>query len=86
MSVFRCYSQKMPGFDVEAQGLCKALQEQLGVPVITLSAGSKGVFDEKFYGSMELLGKDCSLNFEQYHDFYRDNYTVRSADNIKPYN
>ena len=34
-----------------------ALQEQLGVPVITLSAGSKGVFDEKFYGSMALLGK-----------------------------
>ena len=31
MSVFRCYSQKMPGFDVEAQGLCKALQEQLGI-------------------------------------------------------
>ena len=34
-----------------------ALQEQLGVPVITLGAGSKGVFDEKFSGSMELLGK-----------------------------
>ena len=34
-----------------------ALQEQLGVPVITLSAGSKGVFDEKFYNSMTLLGK-----------------------------
>ena len=34
-----------------------ALQEQLGVPVITLSAGSKGVFDEKFSGSMTLLGK-----------------------------
>jgi len=34
-----------------------ALQEQLGVPVITLSAGSGGVFDEKFSGSMELLGK-----------------------------
>ena len=34
-----------------------ALQEQLGVPVITLSAGGKGVFDEKFSGSMELLGK-----------------------------
>ena len=34
-----------------------ALQAQLGVPVITLSAGSKGVFDEKFTGSMELLGK-----------------------------
>ena len=33
------------------------LQQQLGVPVITLSAGSNGVFDEKFTGSMELLGK-----------------------------
>ena len=34
-----------------------ALQEQLGVPVITLKAGSRGVFDDAFYGSMELLGK-----------------------------
>ena len=33
-----------------------ALQDQLGVPVITLSTGAKGVFDEKFFGSMELLG------------------------------
>ena len=34
-----------------------ALQEQLGVPVITLGAGGNGVFDELFAGSMELLGK-----------------------------
>lgn len=34
-----------------------ALQEQLGVPVITLATGSNGVFDEKFTGSMALLGK-----------------------------
>ena len=34
-----------------------ALQAQLGVPVITLSTGSGGVFDEKFSGSMTLLGK-----------------------------
>ena len=34
-----------------------ALQEQLGVPVITLKAGAKGVFDEAFSGSMTLLGK-----------------------------
>ena len=34
-----------------------ALQEQLGVPVITLGAGGKGVFDELFAGSMTLLGK-----------------------------
>ena len=39
--------------DVEKED---ALQEQLGVPVITLSTGSKGVFDSSFYGSMELLG------------------------------
>lgn len=39
--------------DVEKED---ALQEQLGVPVITLSAGPKGVFDEAFSGSMELLG------------------------------
>lgn len=34
-----------------------ALQEQLGVPVITLMSGANGVFDEAFAGSMELLGK-----------------------------
>lgn len=34
-----------------------ALQEQLGVPVITLSTGPNGVFDDAFYGSMELLGQ-----------------------------
>lgn len=33
-----------------------ALQEQLGVPVITLSTGPKGVFDDSFAGSMTLLG------------------------------
>jgi len=33
-----------------------ALQEQLGVPVVTLSAGANGVFDDAFYGSMKLLG------------------------------
>jgi len=39
--------------DVEKEN---ALQEQLGVPVITLKAGPKGVFDDAFAGSMELLG------------------------------
>ena len=34
-----------------------ALQDQLGVPVITLSTGSAGVFDEAFSGSMKLLGQ-----------------------------
>ena len=34
-----------------------ALQEQLGVPVITMKAGSGGVFDEPFKNSMRLLGE-----------------------------
>lgn len=38
--------------DVEKEN---ALQEQLGVPVITLKSGAGGVFDDAFRGSMELL-------------------------------
>lgn len=34
-----------------------ALQEQLGVPVITLRAGPEGVFDEAFRQSMAMLGR-----------------------------
>lgn len=40
--------------DVEKED---ALQEQLGVPVITLRTGRDGVFDENFSGSMMLLGQ-----------------------------
>ena len=39
--------------DVEKED---ALQEQLGVPVITLKAGPGGVFDDNFFGTMRLLG------------------------------
>lgn len=38
-----------------------ALQQQLGVPVITVRYGSKGVFDESIKNSIELLGKVFSL-------------------------
>ena len=34
-----------------------ALQEQLGVPVITLKSGPQGVFGDEFKGSMKLLGQ-----------------------------
>lgn len=34
-----------------------ALQEQLGVPVITLKSGMNGVFDDSFKGTMTLLGQ-----------------------------
>ena len=39
--------------DVEKED---ALQEQLGVPVITLKAGPTGVFDESFKATMKMLG------------------------------
>ena len=40
--------------DVEKEN---ALEEQLGVPVITLRSGPNSVFDESFFGSLRLLGK-----------------------------
>lgn len=40
--------------DVEKED---ALQEQLGVPVITLKAGPKGVFDDSFKATMLMLGQ-----------------------------
>lgn len=40
--------------DVEKED---ALQEQLGVPVITLKAGPNGVFDDAFKQTMTMLGK-----------------------------
>ncbi len=40
--------------DVEKED---ALQEQLGVPVITLKSGPGGVFDESFFATMHLLGR-----------------------------
>lgn len=40
--------------DVEKED---ALQEQLGVPVVTLKAGPNGVFDDAFSQSMTLLGQ-----------------------------
>lgn len=39
--------------DVEKED---ALQDQLGVPVITLKAGPGGVFDDNFFGTMHMLG------------------------------
>lgn len=42
--------------EYEDVGIADALQEQLGVPVITLRSGADGVFDPAFSGSMSLLG------------------------------
>lgn len=39
-----------------------ALQEQLGVPVVTLKTGPSGVFADEFKGSMKLLGEIFGKN------------------------
>ena len=42
-----------------------------------------GVFVELFGVDMELLGFDCTMTFEEYHAFYRDNYNAWAAEHIK---
>lgn len=48
-------------------------------------AGMKSmeVFVWLFGVKMELMGFDCSLTFEEYHAFYRDNYNQWAADHIQ---
>jgi len=41
------------------------------------------VFVKLFGVDMELLGYDCRLTFEEYHDFYRDNYNEWTAEHVK---
>lgn len=41
------------------------------------------VIVELFGVEMELLGFDCTLTFEEYHAFYRDNYNAWAAEHVK---
>ena len=45
---------------------------------------SMNVFVELFDVDMELLGFDCCMSFEEYHNFYRDNYNEWAAEHVKP--
>lgn len=51
-----------------------------------LSAGLEELHTTaKLFGvEMELLGKGCQLDFRQYQDFYRDNYSQWAADHVTP--
>ena len=62
-----------------------ALQEQLGVPVITLSTGKDAVFDEAFFGSLRLLGtvfgrEDRAEEIVSFVESERDEISARTAD------
>ncbi len=75
--------------DVEKED---ALQEQLGVPVITLKAGPAGVFDEGFAGSMRMLGQifgneekaEALVSFVQAEKAEIASRTANVADGDKP--
>lgn len=62
-----------------------ALQEQLGVPVITLSTGKDAVFDEAFFGSMRLLGtvfgkEERAEEIVSFVESERDEISARTAE------
>ena len=68
--------------DVEKED---ALQEQLGVPVITLKAGPGGVFDENFFGTMRMLGtifqnEEKAENLVSFIEAERAEISRRTAD------
>ena len=76
MSVFRCYSQKKPGFDVEAQGLCAQLREQLGVAalksVVILNRYDADQIDPAIYEQ----AKGIVFSEPQVDVVYEENYPV----------
>lgn len=68
--------------DVEKED---ALQEQLGVPVITLKAGPGGVFDENFFKTMQMLGvifdnEEKAEKLVNYIQAERSEISARTAD------
>ncbi len=75
--------------DVEKED---ALQEQLGVPVITLKSGPDGVFDDSFKSSMRLLGTlfeqdekaEALISFVEAETKEISNRTANVAEQDKP--
>ena len=68
--------------DVEKED---ALQEQLGIPVITLKAGPGGVFDENFFKTMQMLGvifdnEEKAEKLVNYIQAERSEISARTAD------
>lgn len=45
---------------------------------------SMGIFVWLFGVKMEVMGFDCRLSYEQYHDFYRVNHSPWAAEHIRP--
>ena len=71
--------------EYEDAGKADALQAQLGVPVITLKAGSGGVFDERFFAMTRMLGvifreEEKAESLVRFIEAERDEIGRRTAD------
>lgn len=71
--------------EYEDASVADALQEQLGIPVITLKSGAGGVFDDSFKESMTLLGiifgeEEKSENLVSFIEKEAAEITSRTAD------
>ena len=92
MSVFRCYSQKRPGFDVEAQGLCAQLRAQLGISALKsvvilnrydadqLDRATRAAVIKAFCSTVQNAGYQAGVYSGEY--FYNENIDFST---ISPY-
>ncbi|MBO5727372.1 MAG: phosphoribosylformylglycinamidine synthase, partial [Oscillospiraceae bacterium] len=74
MSVFRCYSQKRPGFDVEAQGLCAQLREQLGITALKSVVILNRYDADQIAPAIYEQAKDIVFSEPQVDAVYEENY------------
>lgn len=77
------------GFFLEIESTLEAasnLQQRLKRKRFYLSCGLEelGARAKLFGVDMELLGNNCSLDYDTYKTFYRDNYNSWAADHITP--
>ena len=66
-----------PGEDLAQRKKRRAFYESCGLVDLSVRAEVFGV-------NMELLGVGCTLDFQQYKAFYRDNYNPWAAEHILP--
>lgn len=68
-------STDLPGEDLPLRLSRKRFYTQAGLMPLNVTADVFGV-------RMELLGRDCAMDFDGYQSFYRDNYSAWAAEHI----
>lgn len=67
----------LPGDDQSLRLRRKAFYQNCGMEDLQVCANVFGV-------SMELLGRNCQMDFDQYKHFYRNHYSPWAAEHIRP--